>query len=134
MRNFIFVLLGLTYLLSCKKTDAFNPNLIVGKWKMSGYIYDGIDVLGIGLGLCVKDDIITFSNGNILSADAGLLKCHPTDPQTITGTYSVNSSQTILTFSINSVNLVDSILTLNNTTLKFKQLDNNDVLTYNKQP
>ena len=67
---------------SCKKDDAGNPDLIIGKWKMTGYIHNGADVYGTAVPSCVTDDIITFGNTNIITLDEGLTKCNPTDPQT----------------------------------------------------
>ena len=119
---------------SCKKDNADNSNSIVGKWKMTGYIHNGIDVYGTAVPSCIIDNIITFSNTNSVTVDEGLTRCNPTDPQILTGTYSININQTQIALTHNGSTETDSILTLNSTTLKLKQLSNNDVITHTKQP
>ncbi len=119
---------------SCKKENPDNSNSIVGKWKMTGYIHYDVDVYGTAVPTCVTDDIITFSSTGIVTADDGPTKCSPTDPQTLTGGYSINSNRTQLTFTFNGETNIDSILTLNSTTLKLRQLSNNDLVTYARQP
>lgn len=134
MRNYLFLFLGLSCLFSCKKHDVKTPNPIVGNWKMTGYIHNGEDVYGTVVRACIIDNIYTFSNTNILTVNEGLTKCNPTDPQTITGTYSINSSQTLLSATNNGDTEVDSILILNTTTFKYKQLSNNDIVTNTRVP
>jgi Lipocalin-like domain len=102
---------------SCKK-DHKASNPIVGKWNMTAYIHDGIDVYGTQVLPCVTDNIITFTSDLQIIADEGPTKCNSSDPQTITGTYSLNSDNTQLTASHNGSSDVDYIRTLNSTTLK----------------
>ena len=121
---------------SCKKEEAPNisSNPIVGKWNMTAYIHDGVDVYGTGVPTCITDNIITFSNTSIVTSDEGLSKCNASDPQTLSGTYTSNSNQTQIDLTVNGSTESYSILTLNLTTLQLKQLSNNDVITYLKQP
>jgi hypothetical protein len=118
---------------SCKKHDkALNP--IIGKWTLTAYIHDGIDVYGTGIPACLIDDIFTFTSDLTLIVDEGPTKCSPTDPQTTSGTYSLNSDNTQLTTSIAGNSEVFNIMTLNSTTLKTNQVDNGDIATYTKIP
>ncbi len=118
---------------SCKKHDkASNP--IVGKWTITAYIHDGVDVYGTGIPPCLIDAIFTFTSDLKLIRDEGSTKCSPTDPQTITGTYSLNSDNTQLSTSIDGNLQVFNIKTLNSTTFKTEQVDNGDLATYTKVP
>jgi hypothetical protein len=132
MIAFVFVL----SIASCKKDEAnsTSSNPIVGKWKMSAYIHNGVDVYGTGVPTCVTDDITIFSNTNLVTNDEGLTKCNASDPQTLSGTYTINSNQTQLDLTINGSTESYSILILNSTTLKLQQLSNNDAITFTKQP
>lgn len=118
---------------SCKK-DGKSANSIVGKWTMTAYIHDGIDVYGTQVLPCVTDNIITFTSDQQIIADEGATKCNSSDPQTITGTYSFNSDNTQLTASFGGSSDVDYVRTLNSTTLKLEQISNGDIITYTKIP
>ena len=119
---------------SCKKNGK-SSNPIVGKWKMTAYIHEGMDVFGTGqLDPCYVDNIITFTSGPEVIVDEGATKCSPSDPQTFSGTYSLNSDNTQLTVSSNGSSDVDYIRTLNSTTLKVEQISNGDLITYTRVP
>ena len=120
---------------SCKKDDnttAATP-LIVGKWKMSAYRHNGMDVFGTGVGPCITDNILTFTSTELI-LDEGATKCSPSDPQTITGTYSLNVAKTQLTTTVDNSTNVDDILTLDASILKLRQTSNADTITYSRQP
>ena len=69
-----------------------------------------------------------------LVVDEGATKCDSSDPQTITGTYSLNTDNTQLTVSSSASSEVYNIQTLNSTTLKLEQISNDDIITYTKIP
>jgi cell wall-associated NlpC family hydrolase len=121
---------------------------IVGTWKMSAAIYEGVDVFNLGEGNsqlgnngdyilgydnCDKDDLITFDNNNTVIADDGIIKCSASDPQTYTGTYTFNDTKTQITLVMNGDTVVYEILTLNATTLKVKYNGGVSTDTYIKQ-
>jgi hypothetical protein len=119
---------------SCKKNGK-SSNLIVGKWKMTAYIHEGMDVYTTGqLDPCFIDNIITFTSGPEVIVDEGATKCSSSDPQTFSGTYSLNSDKTQLTVSSGGSSDVDYIRTLNSTTLKLEQMSNGDIITYTRVP
>ncbi len=120
-------------MVSCKK-DEVSSTSIVGKWKMSGYIHNDIDVFGTGVGPCIIDNLITFSSTNVVEVDEGPTKCSASDPQISTGTYSITPNQTNLSITYDGSIENNDILTLNTTILKLKQLSNNDIVTYTRQP
>ena len=134
--SFMIALIFFMSIASCKKGEAtgaiYNP--IVGKWKMTAYIHNGVEVYGTGVPTCITDNIIAFSNTNIVTSDEGLSKCNASDPQILSGTYTSNSNQTQIDLTVNGSTESYSIITLNLTTLQLKQLSNNDVITYLKQP
>jgi Lipocalin-like domain len=137
-KTFVFSLLITTFTIcliieSCKKDDR-SSNPIVGKWKMTAYIHNGIDVYGTQVYPCVIDNIVTFTSDQQVMVDEGPTKCNSSDPQTITGTFSFNSDNTQLTVSSNGSSDVDYVRTLNSTTLKVEQISNGDVITYTKIP
>lgn len=116
---------------SCKKNDK-PPNPLVGAWKMTAYIHDGMDVYGTQILPCYIDNIITFQTDLKIIGDEGATKCDSSDPQTITGTYSLNTDNTQLTIVYNGSSGVNQITTLNSTTLILEQASNGDIVTYTK--
>ncbi len=70
------------------------------------------DVFGTGVPTCIVDNIGTFTSDLKLIVDEGQTKCSPGDPQTTTGTYSLNSGNTQLTTSIAGISEVFNIIIL----------------------
>lgn len=88
---------------ACKK-DSNNDNtielLVAAPWKFSRVTASGIDVSGL-VDACFKDNLLTLvappaSTGTL---DEGPTKCNPSDPQTISFTWSYDASLRKLTFS-----------------------------------
>ena len=124
----------LLIVVSCKKDDPTPvASTITGKWKMTAYRHNGADVFGTAVRPCITDNIITFTSTQLI-LDEGSTKCVASDPQTITGTYSLNAGNTQLTTTIDSSSSVDDILTLDASTLKLRQPSNSDTITYSRQP
>ncbi len=130
---FLTAIATLLIAVSCKKDDTASTPSIIGKWKMSGYRHNGANVFGTAVGSCIIDNIITFTSTQ-LSVDEGATKCSASDPQTITGTYSLNAAKTQLTTSIDSSSEINDILLLDAATLKLRQTSNADTITYSRQP
>ena len=117
---------------SCKKDEApLNP--IVGKWKLTGYSQNGVDVYR-NINTCITDNTATFTSDLKLIFDEGPTKCNPSDPQAITETYSFNSDNTQLTVSGTSSSEIYKIQILNSTTLKLELTTLGDIITYTKIP
>jgi Tol biopolymer transport system component len=113
---------------SCKKNDA-PVNSIVGKWKTTGYTYDGKDLYGT-LRACETDNIITFTSDQKVIVDEGPTKCDPSDPQTTSGTYLLsNDNKTVTISQDGSSSTVFNIITLNSTTLTIHDPDAKEVTT-----
>lgn len=129
----------LTLISSCSKVKnelSTKPNQLEGKWKITGYIDDtGIDYYSTTIPACEKDNIITYGTNNSVSIDEGAVKCDLGDPQVITGKYTLNSDGVnIKTYAGNEGDDYDDfqITLLNETTLKLKDPDNKNVITYTK--
>ncbi|WP_231490573.1 lipocalin family protein [Pedobacter sp. Leaf170] len=105
---------------------------LVGKWKMTGYIKNGVDVWNLAPGTCLKgtdgvctasipycvrDDINTFTVVDNYLADEGLTKCSPTDPQTTKGTYLIENNKHQLTIYLGGQAVVYNLVVLNSTTM-----------------
>lgn len=122
-----FVLLG--YNFSCNKNDEVqqrtNAELILGNWKLIAGTYspaydlngDGFpDTDGYAVMLpCEKDNITSFLSGGVWKNDEGPTKCSPTDPQTITGTWSLSPDQQTVTADGD----IATILQLDDATFKY---------------
>ncbi|WP_201977905.1 carboxypeptidase-like regulatory domain-containing protein [Hymenobacter rubidus] len=100
-----------------------NRNWIITAYTMSPGISLGgayITDLYAQLSLCNKDDFFRFENPNILKNDEGATKCNSTDPQTTTGTWALNSDQTIVTVAVpGSAPQNYNIVELTDTSFKF---------------
>lgn len=113
---------------------------LVGKWKMSGYMKNGVDVWKLPLGTCIKgldgvctasipqcvrDDVTTYTVDNNFINDEGVSKCSTTDPQTIKGTYLIENNKHQLTILINGTATVYNLVVLNATTMVIHEVGTN---------
>lgn len=107
----LVVLLGTCALFttsSCKKDDDAGPDkvkiLTDGQWQLTAMTADpAIDWFGTPvtnvyaqLPACIKDDLTIFKPNGTVNFDEGPSKCEPNDPQTTTGTWTFNTTLTIL--------------------------------------
>jgi len=105
----LLFILGLAVLASCSKDDSGSSSkkdLLCGKyWKITTLTIDpSFQVPGGGLtnnlfavlDPCVQDDVVMYNTNGTSISDAKV-KCEVSDPQTITGTWSFNSDETIIT-------------------------------------
>lgn len=92
---------------ACKKDDnkPSNTQLLTERpWKLTALTSDpAIDWFGASvtnvyaqLPACVKDDISVFKTNGIVNFDEGTSKCDPNDPQTVSGLWTFNTDETIL--------------------------------------
>jgi hypothetical protein len=70
---------------------------------------------------CEKDNLLSFTADGKYKEDEAGSKCDPTDPQVVTGTWSFNSTESIVTLKADGATLADNlnIVTNDGTTLKF---------------
>lgn len=105
---------------------------LVGKWKMSGYMKNGVNVWNLPIGTCLKgldgvctgsipqcvrDDVTTYTVDNNFINDEGISKCNVTDPQTIKGTYLIENNKHQLTIFIGGSPVIYNLVLLNETTM-----------------
>ncbi|MEZ4950947.1 MAG: hypothetical protein R2879_20585 [Saprospiraceae bacterium] len=110
---------------SCNKDEdpKTNAELILGSWKVTAASVSpeipivGTDVYSYLYEECDKDDISIFEDNGVLKIDEGASKCNANDPQTVTGTYLFNPTQTVITIndgsgpeSFNVVELGESVM------------------------
>lgn len=112
--------------------------LLTGKnWKMTAFTsnpainWDGSGTMVTDvyaqMSSCDKDDISVFNVNNTYTDDEGATKCDPADPQTTSGTWVFNPTQTILTLDgTDSYN----IEALSSSSLKLNQVYNDGTTNY----
>lgn len=100
-------LLATLNFISCKEDDE-DPDttelLTDGNWKLTAMTSDpAIDWFGTPvtnvyaqLPACIKDDFTIFKDNGTVNFDEGASKCDPSDPQTTSGTWTLNTDETIL--------------------------------------
>lgn len=105
MKKLLFVLcLGSSFVFtSCKKdSDPTKKEMLVGKnWVMTALTIDpALPVYGSNMynqmEACAKDDITKFASDGKATFDEGATKCNVSDPQTTTGSWALNTTETIL--------------------------------------
>lgn len=112
--------------------------LLTGKnWKLTAMTSDPAINWGTGgamvtdlyaqMSACDKDDISVFNVNNTYTDDEGATKCDPADPQTTSGTWVFNTTQTIITLDgTDSYN----IEALSSSSLKINQVYNDGTTNY----
>lgn len=83
--------------------------LVAAKWKLTGHtVAPAVDLMENGVMVsdlwvttseCIRDDITTFHSNGTFSVDAGGLRCGDDDPQTETGTWSLNAAEDSLSMT-----------------------------------
>lgn len=129
------------FLTNCKKDDkdpetdtttttptpaATNTEKLTGKnFKMTAATIDpaivGVTDWYAQMEDCQKDNLYRFDTPNVYKEDEGATKCATNDPQTLTGTWTWNTDETILTTKIGTDEAVSyTVITNDGTTLKIK--------------
>ncbi len=138
MKNSLFLAIifaTIVSLTSCGKSDnntttpaATNPTkteLLTAKgWKITGATANGVDAFA-NFDACERDDVLTFKTNFTAITDEGATKCDPTDPQTITETWSFASNETKVILD----GVEATLLILNSTTLKIELMNGADKYT-----
>lgn len=130
MKTYSRALLSLSFSLllilsACKDDDdpkASKTELLTAKsWKMTKVKAMGVEGEPDA---CDKDDTYTYNTDKSYKQDEGATKCDSDDPQTLTGTWSFNSSETIITSTVVesgiSISYDQEIIELSSSTLKVK--------------
>ena len=106
---YLFLLVALTFAFgACKKDDNNKSNreqLIEKNWRMTAVTTDppinfgGIQFSDLYAQFqdCDKDDLLIFKTNGTVNYDEGATKCDPTDPQTTTGVWVLNTDETVVT-------------------------------------
>lgn len=141
----LVAMLGVFALLStigCKDDDEATPDktklLTGGSWQMSTLTVDpAIDWFGVPvtnvfsqLPTCAKDDLTIFKTDGTVTYDEGASKCEPTDPQTTSGTWMFNTTQTVLTITSDGDTESWDVSTLSDSSFKADYKVTQDGVTY----
>jgi hypothetical protein len=119
MKKILFLLcLGSSVVFtSCKKDDdPTKKEMLVGKnWVATAMTIDpGLPIVGTNLfnqvEACDKDDITKFSADGKATFDEGATKCEVTDPQTTTGSWALNPTETILSITYSPTSTISLTL------------------------
>lgn len=116
------------FAVSCSDDSSNNPTVNGGTTKTNQELITGntyqvtslkidppYDFLGLGTPIsdlyavgddCSKDDRTTFNSDGTTTTDEGPTKCDPNDPQTTTGSWSLNEDQSIITVDQEEWNIV----------------------------
>ena len=79
---------------------------------------------------CFKDDFTKFNTDFTVNFDEGPTKCDDSDPQTVSGTWTFKSNETMLTVTQDGFTQDVNILELTSTTLKLQYSDSWESETY----
>lgn len=122
-------------LASCTKSDdktttpantaPTKTELLTAKgWKITGATANGVDAFA-NYDACERDNTLTFKTNFTAITDEGATKCDPTDPQTITETWSFASNEAKVILG----GVEATLLTLNSTTLKIELTNGSEKYT-----
>jgi hypothetical protein len=122
-------------LASCSKDDAATgpkKDVLTGgtskSWKVSAVSVtvsgQTVDITSTILAdACDKDDFLTFKSDGAYLEDEGALKCFTSSPQTVTGTFTVNTAETEVTTKTSSSTTVYTIVELTGSKFVSKATD-----------
>ena len=79
---------------------------------------------------CSKDDLIRFDAPNIYKEDEGATKCDPMDNQTTTGSWTWNTTETILTITTGTDVTSYNVVTNDGTNLKVTSKESDGTINY----
>ncbi|CAN5388917.1 hypothetical protein BH11BAC2_BH11BAC2_03280 [soil metagenome] len=144
----LFLFVASALFSACKKDSAqSNTDKLSGKdWKVTAEtISPAIDLFGTGTLVtdlynqplvfpdCSKDDFTNFKSAGTYLTDEGATKCDAADPQTIAGTWTWNSDETVLTMTDNTAGSTPTsftIITNDGTTLSGTSTEVINSITY----
>lgn len=134
---------------SCKKDKEDDPVtktdlLTSGSWKFTAFTVDppypifddqgniigtSDDVLG-NMDDCSVDDVHSFKADNTFIFDEGASKCDSDDPQSISGTWSFKTNETVLSITQDGYTQDNVILELTERVLKVKYVEDDSSTNY----
>lgn len=139
---FFLSLIVISFASSCKKDeDPTRTELLTNKpWKITAQVVNpGID-FGNGTVItniydlisdCDKDNTNKFNTDKTMLYDAGALKCSANEPQSVvSGTWSLNSDETIISITEDGDTFNATILELNDNTFKISFSEVLDNINY----
>ncbi len=142
MKKLLFILcLGSSVVFtSCKKDDdPTKKEMLVGKnWVMTALTIDpAIPVVGSNIfnqrKACVNDDITIFAADGKVTFDEGASKCEASFPQTTTGSWALNPTETILSITrstVSTISLTFKTLTSSKIVGTYQLVDSGVTYTY----
>ena len=114
---------------SCKKDNPSRTDMLAGKyWINTACTIDPPIMVGTTpitdffsqMNQCDRDDLQKFDANGIYTFDEGVSKCATNDPQTSTGTWAWNSTETIATVTIGAGSRSYTVLELSSSKLVAK--------------
>lgn len=97
-------------------TVVINPNGLVGSWKLTDMIANGVQIPNLQ-NECYADDIHSFTSENKMIVDDMGMICKPGEANPTIGSYTINTGHTKMTTSIGGITEEWDIMTLTATTL-----------------
>ncbi|TNE64686.1 MAG: DUF5004 domain-containing protein [Bacteroidetes bacterium] len=141
----ILAILGMAVIFattSCKKDDEETVDraklLTNGQWQLTSLTVDpALDFFGTPvtniyaqMPTCVKDDLAIFNTNGTVNFDEGASKCELNDPQTTTGTWVLNTTQTILSITTDGETESWNISSLTSNAFNVQYQETLDGITY----
>lgn len=136
---------------SCKKDDDPTPTELLTEkaWKLTAQVVSPplptengtlVTDLYAQYAACVKDDLATFRDNGTVLFDEGASKCVSTDPQTVTGIWAFNTTETVLSITLDGettsydiVNLEDKKMVVDEEFTDFDGITYTITSTYSRQ-
>lgn len=131
MKKLLFILSFVMLFVSACKEDKTNKELLTDTdWQITAWTVSPA-ILGItdwyaNLEPCEKDDSFSFNSDGTATIDEGATKCEVSDPQTSTGTWTLNADETMVTIVDDGITQEWEIVDLTSDLLKIKWV-NTDV-------
>jgi hypothetical protein len=148
-KYFTFTLIGLVLLIaSCSKDDdvglSSTEMLTAGRWYIKALDVDpaySVDIGGITFKVhdlyflfdnCATDNYLIFNSDSTLISDTGTTKCDSDEPQTVYGTWQLDSTESKISWSIPSENINEEygIAEISSKTLKLVDIFEENGVVY----
>jgi uncharacterized membrane protein len=135
----MLLLVGVVTFVACTKEEKSKSEQLKGKnWTLTALTVNPpfpilfgtqtITDVYVGLDACIQDNTITFGTAPKLVVDEGAKKCNPNGPQAMPGTYTWNSTETIV--SVNGVDWTVVEISASKMIVTFKEVSLGVTYTY----
>lgn len=125
----------------CKKDeDKSNKDMLVNKtWINTALTVDPpiqfgdltiTDLFNQAFYACSKDDTQQFKDNGQYIFDENTVKCDPNDPQTVTGTWVLNPTETVITITAFGETISYDIISITDNEIKYKYSVTEEGITY----